>query len=602
MNNKNSKETGENKFLTSIREFLHDYQWFVLAFFWILSAFLGYVGFKKYFINLGETRLPSTIFYLTIQLFVLESGSIQGNLPWELETARILAPAVATYSAIRALIVIFHEQFQLFYGSFLKDHVIICGLGQKGTLLVQSFRQKGNDVVVIEKDEENTEISGARRLGVIVISGNAADNAILAKAKLQKAKYLITVCGDDGVNADIAAHAREMVKRNRENVLTCFVHIVDPDLCDFLTEQEMATRKADSFRLEIFNAYKSGAKAILNYYSPFNDKKDFPHLVAAGFGRMGQSLVIEAIRRWKQKYFKESEKNRLKITVIDRQAENGERKLRFRYKSIDNYCDLDIRQMDTDSPEFLDYLTTLNSTPDSLPGNIFICLGEDSVNLSTGLKFLRYIEHRPLKVITIMKSQGGLSELFHGEDYSSGRFGDLEAFSLWNEICRSDHILEGINEKIARAFHNVYRETRGVTGEGILPSEKLWKELDEVYKESNRLRADGLCSQLKKFDMEIVPLTDWNDEIFRFDNELDKLLIDELAKTEHERYCMERKSEGWKFGEVKDDHGKTNPNLVPYDKLQENVKEYNRSEVKKIPEILADAGFKIFRKINGEKK
>lgn len=596
MSIKNYKESSLNGINISIKEFIHDYQWFILAFFWILSAFLGYVGFQKFFINLGEPRSPYTIFYLTLQLFVLESGSIHGNLSWELEIARILSPAVATYSAIRAVIAIFHEQFQLFYGNFLKDHVIICGLGLKGTLLAQDFRSHGFDVVVIEKDEENTNIHGIRSFGAIVIAGNAADGAILAKAKLRKARYLISVCGDDGVNAEVAVHAREMVKENRGRILTCFVHIVDPDLYDFLVEQEMATRKADLFRLEIFNVFKSGSMAVLDYYSPFTEKDDSPHLLITGFGRMGQNLAIEAIRRWKDKFFKEPQGNRLKITAIDDHANDGERKIRFRYKSIDKFCELDIQQMDIDSPEFLDYLESLNTNGCSLPGYIFICLGEDSLNLSAGLKFLRYIEHRPLKVITIMKSEGGLSELFRGEDYSSGRFGDLQAFGLWNQICRSQYILQGLNEKIARAFHNAYLETRGIKESSRSPSEKIWEELDEIYKESNRLRADELCSQLRKFNMEIAPMTDWNNEIFRFDGEKDGLLIDKIAETEHERYCNERKAAGWEYGEKKDEKKKTNPSLIPFSGLPEEMKENNRNEVKKIPEILADAGFRIIKK------
>lgn len=594
------RESPLNGIITSIREFLHDYQWFILTFFWILSALLGYVGFKKFFISLGEARSPYTLFYLTLQLFVLESGSIHGNLSWELETARVLAPAVATYSAIRALIVIFHEQFQLFYGNFLKEHVIICGLGLKGTLLAQDFRKNGFDVVVIEKDGENADIAGIKSLGIIVIQGNAADRTILARAKIHRAKYLIAVCGEDGMNAEVAVVAREMVREYRNRVLTCFVHVVDPDLCDFLVEQEMATRKADPFRLEIFNVFKSGARALMDYYFPFGDKINSPRIIITGFGRMGQNLAIEAIRRWKDRSFRESDGNKLKITVIDRSAKDGEKKIRFRYKSIDNFCSLDIRQIDVDSPEFLDFLESLNSGGDTLPGQVFVCLGEDSVNLSAGLKYLRYILHRPMKVISIMKSQGGLSELFRGEDYSSGRFADLQAFGLWNQVCRARYILEGINEKIARAFHNAYRETRGIRGMGDHPAELPWEYLEEIYKESNRLRADELCSQLKKFGIDIASLTDWNEQTIHFDSEKDGLLIERLAEMEHERYLAERKSEGWKFGELKDDIKKTNPNLVPFSELREEVKEYNRNEVKKIPDILADAGFRIVKNAESE--
>ena len=71
--------------------------------------------------------------------------------------------------------------------------------------------------------------------------------------------------------------------------------------------------------------------------------------------------------------------------------------------------------------------------------------------------------------------------------------------------------------------------------------------------------------------------------------------IETLAKEEHERYCKEKRSDGWTYGEVKDEKNKKNPNLVAYEKLPEDVKEYNRKEIMKIPEILTTAGFGLIR-------
>ena len=195
----NNKKNAFKSNWTLFKEFVYDYQWFIVVFFWIVITILGYTGFKKYFEALGKPCSGATLFYLTLQLFVLESGSVYGDIPVELEAARILAPIIAAFSTIKVFVDVFHEKFQLFYGNFFNDHVIICGLGLKGSLLVKDFRKEGNKVVVIEKDKRNHEISTCRELGSVVIVGDATDEVKLSKAKVTKAKYLIAVCGDDGI-------------------------------------------------------------------------------------------------------------------------------------------------------------------------------------------------------------------------------------------------------------------------------------------------------------------------------------------------------------------------------------------------------------------
>lgn len=64
---------------------------------------------------------------------------------------------------------LFHEQFQLLRLRFLKDHVVICGLGRKGCQLVRDFHEHGDRVVVIERDEGNDGLSTCREDGVIVL-------------------------------------------------------------------------------------------------------------------------------------------------------------------------------------------------------------------------------------------------------------------------------------------------------------------------------------------------------------------------------------------------------------------------------------------------
>ncbi|MBF8275199.1 MAG: hypothetical protein HW390_272, partial [Candidatus Brocadiaceae bacterium] len=135
-----------------------------------------------------------------------------------------------------------------FYLRFIKNHVVICGLGRKGLLLAKGFLERNYCVVVIENDPNNSLIEGCKDYGAILLIGNAANRDILRSAHVQKALYLISVCGDDGVNAEVAVHTYALVGDRKGRVLTCFVHIVDYRLCSLLREREIETEKVDVFR------------------------------------------------------------------------------------------------------------------------------------------------------------------------------------------------------------------------------------------------------------------------------------------------------------------------------------------------------------------
>jgi len=77
----------------------------------LATLVLGFIGFSKLSTSLGENRSFLDIFYLTLQLITLESGAVPGPVPWELEMARFFAPLIAAYAALRALMLIFRQQF-----------------------------------------------------------------------------------------------------------------------------------------------------------------------------------------------------------------------------------------------------------------------------------------------------------------------------------------------------------------------------------------------------------------------------------------------------------------------------------------------------------
>ncbi len=88
-------------------------RWSIIGALWLLTTILGIIGFRQYYLYNDNPQPALNYWYKTLQLFTIESGSVEGFVPWPLQIARWLAPAIAAYTALVALALIFNEQFQL---------------------------------------------------------------------------------------------------------------------------------------------------------------------------------------------------------------------------------------------------------------------------------------------------------------------------------------------------------------------------------------------------------------------------------------------------------------------------------------------------------
>ena len=70
-------------------------------------------------------------------------------------------------------------------------------------------------------------------------------------------------------------------------------------------------------------------------------------------------------------------------------------------------------------------------------------------------------------------------------------------------------------------------------------------------------------------------------------------LTEQLAANVHEVWATERIAEGWQYGDIHDDNLKHHPCLVPYDKLPESEKEYDRKTAMETLKLIQILGFKV---------
>ena len=80
-----------------------------------------------------------------------------------------------------------------------------------------------------------------------------------------------------------------------------------------------------------------------------------------------------------------------------------------------------------------------------------------------------------------------------------------------------------------------------------------------------------------------------------FDLQDDGFLLDCISAKVHEEWSRNRIADGWAYGEERNDFLKQTPCLVPYGRLSESEKEYDRNTVRCVIRSLQEFGFTIRR-------
>jgi len=377
--------------------------WLIIGLLWIVALVLGYIGFARNALLQGRSPRFTDTAYRTLQLIPMNSGDVEGAT-WPLDAARFMIPSLVAWTAIRALLSLFHDRWQQFLLRTWRGHVIICGMSRKGWLLAQSFVARGDRVVAIEADKSHDLLDSCRKLGIVVLTGDATDPDLLRRAGTLRARNLIAVTDDDGVNAEVAVRAQEVLreatrKGRRSDYLTCTVHLVDPRLYELARTRELILEEGVPLRLELFNVFERGARLLWSKYGPVRDGNGVApagneraalcsaHVLIIGLGRLGESLVVHAARDWHTRLHESpcGAAGRLAITVVDQEADWKCRALRVRYPQLTDVCDLIPAQMNVRWPEFYEGAFLIGNADRPPVSAVFVCFDDDSLALRTGL-------------------------------------------------------------------------------------------------------------------------------------------------------------------------------------------------------------------------
>lgn len=569
-------------------------RWIVVGVLVIATLVLGFRGFQQYYESQAESRSAWDVLYLTLQLFTLESGAVDPPVPPLLQWARFLGALASVYAIILTLMQLFTGQLQRALIGLSGGHVIVCGLGRKGERLVEQLRSQNRRVVVIEADESNSHLSRCRELGCYVVIGRSDNDWSLQKAFVSRASTLLSLAGDDGVNVETAVRAHDIAQTRHGEHLRCVIHVSEPKLQSIFKQHDIYNSEQDPFDLEFVNSFELSARVMAREaeaaIASVPPKGDVVHYLIVGLGHFGQALLKRILKDWHVE--PPANRSALQLMIVDRRAEELRRQFEMQLADLASDVEVSFVQIDVHDRQKTDETVGLAITSGQGIDVAFVCLDGDAKASYTALT-LRTTLPSDIPILVRMSEEAGLATLLGTKDGGDGVVANVRAIGQLDVACDLESVMGGMREILAQAIHQGYIQDQLAAGKTVAenPSMRPWHRLSDHLKETNREQADHIHVKLGMIGCELVPKPERVVDVCEFTEEE----VRRLAPVEHQRWLEQLQAEGWTWGEKKNEQLKTNPSILPWSELPDEVKGYNYDAIRRIPTVLARADFEIHR-------
>lgn len=349
-------------------------------------------------------------------------------------------------------------------------------------------------------------------------------------------------------------------------------------------------------RLRVFNEAEIIARRLISDYPPdvnFEIQSIGTHLLLVGFGTLGQAVVVQLARIG---HYRNEAKP--KVTIIDRNVDQLWSGLIEQYPAITEILDVQLEKClienigRTQVERWCQGPRKVTRT--------YVCTKNEVANLRVAKVFLSSGFVEKSAPIVVLDPPGG-TLIAEYKDYGAER--NLDVFSLVNSSGhRSNHraatdFLTDVDDEYPKLMHLAYRqgleEARNKNPTGTAktkPNDLPWEELDEQMRDANRVPADHYYVKLRALDL--IQVQEQGAPLFVLSSEELELFAD----MEHRRWCADRLMAGWVYNDIRNDELKHHPDLIPYKKLTDETKKYDRDQVILMMKILQQDDWRIKRK------
>lgn len=528
---------------------------------------LAYAGFSSHE-SIGR-KPPFDRLYLVLQLFVL-NWSPEGRIPLTLQIARFAAPVVSVLGVVAILRLLFAGQLGVLRAWLLRDHVVICGAGRKGSTLAATLGRLGRSVVVIEQGGPGSELATLSDRDIVKIQGDATSMRALKRARVSKAREVVAFTGDDGTNLDVARAAAELSPSGTTRIL---VHIENDVMAN-------VARTRDPFRdhrADVVNHLQVASRWLVGRHGTGGE------VVLVGCDDLARHIALQVGLFWRTVRLDQLDVLRVRLVAPDAPA--AVQRLKRQEPSLDQIVQLG-------ALECIDEALAPSIVERELAGTqgrvvVAVVLSDEARAAEAALQIRSGVPSSAVVIARVERVDRGLGRLL-AETSDAQR---VELLAPATAGVDPEHLFEWRQELLARVLHSDYRrrlltDAPSTTEPSDLPP---WDELSDEEKAQDRARARLLFQRLENFGYAIEGSLKWDlTPLSLSDRDLDS-----LAKDEHQRWLSLKQAQGWSRGKHKDPKAKIHPDLIEWDGLSEESRGYNRAVARAIPATLASLGVRV---------
>jgi voltage-gated potassium channel Kch len=610
----------------------------------IVALLLGWVGFDDHLDRIGDPHNLLDSLYRALGLFTFEGGDLGDPVPWEIQIARFLAPLTVFAAAVGATLSVFHGEVQRLRAHwFVHDHIVVVGLNARALRLARQLAATGKPAVIVDVVEAGSHSTGARLLGIPVVTANEHDVdsvepyellSLLGRTGIHRAEAVVVMTGSPELNARFA-YALHNLLDDDAAPRRVFVEMDDVDNLRTATGHSPRLTTGDKGNLEWFSLADRTARSLLDKLEVLLAVRTRParrHLVVVGRTAVGRSIVVQAARNWSRDLGRlaaatgDEPADRLVLTLIEPTGADGPigdagdgdtipldheayrlhrrdpRVPKRRPSPGHGHGQSPAQAHGTDDHDPLELVVTTWDAAEgslterlALPPSAVIITGDSDHELLRLSLDVSTTMPSDVPVWLCAEQSGGLVDVVSGRDVRSA-MRPVEVFHAVDTVLREDGILRGIDEELARAVHQAHRRYRNAEATSLddLETTVPWDDLPPDLRALNHEAVAAWRQVLVDSGYRFVPYGQVGAETTPLPHEL----VERLAIAMHTAWNDEKKRQGYRPGVRKNTDRRvgplTHPDIdVPFEALPAEDREWNLVQARLVPEHLAAAGLQL---------
>ena len=547
----------------------------------LLALYLGCSGASL--LSPNDSFLDSL--YKAVKLFVLEdSGMFRLEHPLTLEIARWLAP-ITTISSIFAAASTYLRQLSDFIRLvFCSDHTIVLGASDEALHLIADLSSsKTGKIVVIEKNANAPNLQELKKYRALVIIGDFETRANLEKARVYKAKSVISLTSKNEKNLSVILRASQLIPDSRfENPVKFYLPIKgffhteslqSSGICDY-----PGARKK---KIIVVNLVRNRARCLFSKHPIEIDrlgKVKEPIIIFDTYNDLVQAFIVHTAEVGHYPH-----NVKATIYIVSPDAEMKVEKLAYHFPAVRDCVNLHSVPLKSGD----DAVDTIAGLIDSKQGNynksVFLMESSPPSEMIEAIRIKEKITIDASVTFVIPELDNGL--LPKGIDC-------IKSIETLEDSLSGAAVFMASLEDSAKKLHEAWynqndmlikaAETEGMVDKASAlkskPAFLPWEDLSDEQRKPSISLADH--AEIKK---RFIMSETGQKEGSSIDAKLvDESVMEVLCRMEHNRWMATLKMMGWSYGSERDDERKVHNNLVPYDELDADAKSFDNTMIENL--------------------